>query len=160
MNEEAQRVRARAPPLVRPLNDHQRLSGPIPTMSSSPPSTSASATPAVASSILLPTPSGPQDGITPQPPVDELAVQVRKTRLTGPEIVQLPPDGGYASDNDTDAESEASIGEDGEPKARDMLKDLPDETDVSFAPSSKQDSPVHLNSATARRAMVLSSHKV
>ena len=98
-------------------------------------SSSSSAPPASSSSILLPTPSGPQAGTTPQPAVDELAVQVRKTRLTGPEIVQLPPDGGYASDNDTDAESEASIGEDGEPKARDMLKDLPDDTDVSSVPS-------------------------
>lgn len=46
--------------------------------------------------------------------------------------MQLGPDPSFDSDGDTDAESEASIGEDGEPKARDMLKNLPDDTDVRF----------------------------
>ena len=103
----------------------------------SPPSTSPEdAQSAPSTSILLPAPSGPLEGTTPQRSVvvdtnPSSAPPPRKARLTGPEIVQLPPDHSFDSDADTDAESEASIGEDGEPKARDMLKDLPDDTDVS-----------------------------
>jgi hypothetical protein len=109
--------------------------------------------------ILLPTPTGPQPGITPQPPTaasssissnpatassstsapapsssidDDESSSKPKARLAEPEIVHVP----YASISDDESEGEPDeeagevLGEDGLPKARGMLKNLGDDTDV------------------------------
>lgn len=123
----------------------------MPTLSELP---NSDATPAGSSStfnptsILLPTPTGPQAGTTPQPqhqPEESTSSSIDpssskpKARLVGPEIVQLPPDPYALQDDDSDeSEDEPDdnggakiLGEDGQPKERDMLRKLPDETDVS-----------------------------
>lgn len=104
-------------------------------------------------SILLPTPSGPQPGITPQPslgvstsqtpsqePESSISTNGKpKARLAEPEIVYLPSDPvPYAasddeSDDGDDGEEGEVLGEDGLPKARGMLRNLADETDVCYS---------------------------
>jgi hypothetical protein len=114
--------------------------------------------------ILLPTPTGPQPGITPQPPTaasssissnpatassstsapapsssidDDESSSKPKARLAEPEIVHVPAHPvPYASISDDESEGEPDeeagevLGEDGLPKARGMLKNLGDDTDV------------------------------
>lgn len=105
-------------------------------------------------SILLPTPLGPQPGITPQPittsaspteppsPLSDDTTTITttkpKARLAEPEIVYLPAEPApYASDDESEAGEEDDgehegevLGEDGQPKARGMLRNLDDDTDV------------------------------